>query len=148
MAAERAKARPVSRWLSVGTDLDPGPKAPRAARDFLRDVLAVWDCDDDNSVAALLTSEVVTNAVRYAVSGVSVRLVVTGAVLRVEARDDGDGDPTVVSIGPESESGRGLLLVATLALRWGVQGCADGGKVVWFEVPIRRRAPLGTPPTA
>lgn len=53
-----------------------------------------------------------------------------GAVLRVEVQDSGGGEPRI----PEQadEGGRGLLLVAALADKWGVDE-RDPGKVVWCE---------------
>lgn len=139
MPAEVPARRAAARWLSVGMELDPGPLAPRVARAFLRDILAVWDCDDDDEVAAVLTSEVVTNAVRFAASQVTLRLVLRGDLLRVEARDDGGGMPRVLPTNVDAVSGRGLLLVQELARAWGAESAEGGGKVVWFEVPVNRR---------
>ncbi|MGH3329543.1 MAG: ATP-binding protein, partial [Streptomycetales bacterium] len=34
------------------------------------------------------------------------------------------------------EHGRGLLLVTTLAHRWGVRPLPSGGKAVWFEITL------------
>jgi hypothetical protein len=47
------------------------------------------------------------------------------------------GSETVA--GPEDESGRGLLLVAVLAARWGTAPRTPVGKTVWAEV-------VGDPP--
>lgn len=145
-AADPAR-RPAARWLSVGMELDPGPLAPRVARAFLRDILAVWDCDGDDEVAAVLTSEVVTNAVRFAASQVTLRLVLRGDLLRVEARDDGAGMPHVMPTDVDAVGGRGLLLVQELARAWGAES-DGGGKVVWFEVPVNRRVSGDATPAA
>ena len=49
-----------------------------------------------------------------------------------------DGNPVFPSIkeyGPDAATGRGLTLFNTLASNWGVQP-VDGGKIVWFELPV------------
>ncbi|WP_189327549.1 ATP-binding protein, partial [Streptomyces flaveus] len=38
---------------------------------------------------------------------------------------------------PDDESGRGLLLIAALADRWGTEPYAPSGKTVWAEVGSR-----------
>jgi len=99
----------------------------------------------------LMTSELVTNAIRHGgASGpddrVRVRVVRTGARVRVEVRDDGPGFE--VSVGPpaapadDRETGMGLALVARLAVAWAAE--REGrSTVVWFEVdPERAASPL------
>jgi hypothetical protein len=58
-------------------------------------------------------------------------------MLRVAVRDDNPALP-VVGHHPDltAESGRGLLLVSTLADDWGVESTESGGKAVWFELRI------------
>ena len=46
--------------------LNPTPDAPRRAREWIYQALQLWDVDDPDGVADVLTSELVTNAVRYA----------------------------------------------------------------------------------
>ncbi|WP_244174418.1 ATP-binding protein, partial [Streptomyces murinus] len=46
---------------------------------------------------------------------------------------DPRGMPTVLSAAETAECGRGLVLVAALAERWGVER-GPGGKTVWCEV--------------
>jgi serine/threonine-protein kinase RsbW len=83
--------------------------------------------------AALLTSEVVTNAVLHGDGTVEVRAHVGGGRLRVEVQDQGDGEPQVRAPTPDAEGGRGMHLLAALAEDWGVEPVA-GGKYVWFEL--------------
>ena len=45
--------------------------------------------------------------------------------------------PTLRSASENDEVGRGLILVACLASRWGAHRTSDG-KVVWFELPLPR----------
>lgn len=59
------------------------------------------------------------------------RLLPCDGTLRVEeVHDSGSGEPRVVP--SEGERGRGLLLVASPADKWGV-GERDPGKIVWCE---------------
>ena len=80
-----------------------------------------------------MTTELVTNAVEHARTPFTVTTDLTRDRLRVEIRDGCTAQP-VAGLSPSATdiSGRGLLIVATLADRWGVQP-AVGGKSVWFE---------------
>lgn len=86
-----------------------------------------------HDTAALLTSEVVTNAVLHGDGTVMVRAHTGDGRLRVEVQDDGDGAPVLQDAARDSEGGRGLALVAALADDWGVEQ-VPGGKFVWFEL--------------
>lgn len=44
---------------------------------------------------------------------------------------------------PDGESGRGLLLVAALAERWGSTPCPPAGKTVWAECHVPAAGPEG-----
>jgi anti-sigma regulatory factor (Ser/Thr protein kinase) len=115
------------------TELGASPHSPRIARDFLRHVMDAWGCDDPDDVAVLLTSEIVSNAVLHAATALSVEIQLEQERLRVAVRDGDLRMPTVQQPAPEDTSGRGLLLVRSLADRWGAE--RDGhGKVVWFEI--------------
>ncbi|HEV8652749.1 MAG TPA: ATP-binding protein [Actinomycetes bacterium] len=92
-------------------------------------------------VAALLTSEAVTNAVLHTASGheegtLTVEYVLTDGTLRVEVRDGGaPTEPRRRVHHVESVTGRGLDLFDALCHRWGVEGGPDG-RVVWFELDV------------
>lgn len=116
-------------------------------RAALRHMLAAWGEPGRAGIAELLASELVTNALVHTDGPAVVTARLTGGGpspatkgrLRVEVRDlvprrptlrvrIPDCDPTA-----EATSGRGLLLVHSLADAWGVQ--AHGvGKAVWFEL--------------
>lgn len=86
--------------------------------------------------AVLLTSELVTNALAHTLSGAggSFEVIVwrdADSVLVAVFDDGSDGSPALVGADPESESGRGLGLVAALADRWGHEGATAAG-AVWF----------------
>lgn len=87
-----------------------------------------------------MLSELVTNALRVPVPGdrqVGVRIACweNGARLRLEVSDAGPGRPQVRRPRETDAAGRGLLLVAALAHRWGVEERPAGiGKTVWAEL--------------
>ncbi|HEY1828710.1 MAG TPA: SpoIIE family protein phosphatase [Acidimicrobiales bacterium] len=85
--------------------------------------------------AALLTSELVTNAVLHAGTPLSVTLHVMADRIRVDVADGNPVLPSVKDYGAEAATGRGLTLFNTLASDWGIQP-VDGGKIVWFELPV------------
>jgi anti-sigma regulatory factor (Ser/Thr protein kinase) len=124
----------------IGTVLDAKPESAATARRFVREVLDAWDCDDAEDLALLLTSEVVSNAVRHAATELSVRLCLDdeATTLRIEV---GDGDarlPAIQRPSSDATGGRGLLLVEALSQRWGAER-VGAGKVVWFELGAQRR---------
>jgi anti-sigma regulatory factor (Ser/Thr protein kinase) len=83
-------------------------------------------------VAALLVDELFANSIRHSGSrapGETVTVAVKTAndVIRVEVTDlSGPGVPEPRPAGSDAEDGRGLLLVARLAARWGGVGAAGG----------------------
>jgi hypothetical protein len=85
--------------------------------------------------AALLTSELVTNAVLHASTPLSVTLHVLSGRIRVDVADGSPVIPALKEYGPDAATGRGLTLFNTLASDWGVHP-VDGGKIVWFELPV------------
>ena len=84
-------------------------------------------------VAALLVSELVTNAHQHAGGPAVVDVVVDDRSLRVAVEDEDPTIPAPREIDLDAERGRGLLLVAALASRWGT-ALTGRGKSVWFEL--------------
>ncbi|WP_369197153.1 ATP-binding protein [Streptomyces djakartensis] len=114
------------------------PGAVRTARQAVRGKLRNWGLDNLADLAALLVSELVTNALRHATGPIGVRLVRPpgpGGVLRVEVSDPLPDPPRARAARPEDESGRGLQLVASSSRRWGTRP-GGLGKTVWFELPV------------
>lgn len=113
-----------------------------ARREVVR-VVRAWGVplsDETFDELALLASEVITNAIRYsrAPCGVVVRW--DGARVRVEVTDTEPTRPVPRDAPLDAESGRGLVLVESLAADWGSVAVA-GGKAVWFEIgPADRTA--------
>lgn len=81
----------------------------------------------------LLVSEIATNAVLHARTPFSISLGRAGNRLRVAVEDASEQLPVQKQYGRTDPTGRGLLLVDSLASRWGVDR-KPNGKVVWFEL--------------
>ncbi|MFL4908053.1 SpoIIE family protein phosphatase [Streptomyces sp. MMS24-I2-30] len=123
----------VAEWR-LGLD----PAEVRRARAAVGEQLHEWGLSRLAGSAELLVSELVTNAVRHSHSRpVQLRLV-RGETLLCEVDDDDHTLPTLLSAGPQDESGRGLRVVSTLAREWGTSR-TNAGKTVWFELTARRR---------
>ena len=123
-------------------DLDRDRSAPTVARDAVSqfgEVVGPGRLDD----LRLLTSEVVTNAVKYGGAG-SLRLHVAlkSDRLRVEITDQGTGfDAEGTAAARDREDlervgGWGLPIVETLAREW---GSFEGSTHVWFEFELPKR---------
>ncbi len=87
--------------------------------------------------AELLVSELVTNAVCHARTGVELTVTVDDHRLCVEVHDEG-GEPEVAHPAPTTTGGRGLMIVERLAEQWGWAE-TGGDKTVWFELPVHGR---------
>jgi anti-sigma regulatory factor (Ser/Thr protein kinase) len=114
--------------------LAAGPAAPAEARRQVRAAIRAWDVRVDPDVAALLTSELVTNAIRHEPGPtVTVSIACSRGELRVDVHDTSRRLPVLADASAEAEAGRGLMLVATLAADWGV--CRRPvGKAVYFTL--------------
>lgn len=124
----------VQRVLDASYDADI--HSPRSARLDVKAALEARIEGGALDIVELLTSELVTNAVRHAHSTARVAVeLVGGTQVRVSVTDDGPGELTTVTPSPDAESGRGLGLVQGLALRWGVLPL-EQGKTVWFETDV------------
>jgi anti-sigma regulatory factor (Ser/Thr protein kinase) len=110
------------------------PEAVPAARHAFREMKEL-DMPT-RQVIELLVSELVTNAVRHGAGdpheSILVRAQRTGGSVRVEVCDEGGGFHQRGEAPPALQpGGRGLMLVDTLASRWGVM--PGQPNCVWFE---------------
>jgi serine/threonine-protein kinase RsbW len=138
-------------------ELAVAPSAVRVARRWIADQLAQTEPppgDDLIDTAVLVISELATNAILAVqesaaqpgalVSGQArVALVICRVrdVVRLEVHDSACVPlPPVRHSDDDDETGRGLVVVATLAERWGWQPTASG-KVVWCELALRQSIP-------
>ena len=111
-----------------------GPAAAGTARRQVRSAIYAWNVPTDPATAVLLTSELVTNAIRHEVSG-TVKLIITCACgrFRVDVHDTSRSLPVLADAAGDAETGRGLLLVANLATEWGFYR-TPAGKAVFFTI--------------
>ena len=121
-----------ARRVTLPLDSASVPRARSFLRDSLRDASAAWDADTLHD-AALLVSEVVTNALLHAGTSIEVTVSCDDMVLRVEVADGSPTYPVVRDHPTLAGTGRGLHLLDELAARWGIDPHEDG-KVVWFEL--------------
>jgi anti-sigma regulatory factor (Ser/Thr protein kinase) len=84
-----------------------------------------------------MTSELVTNAVRYGHASILLTITATPERLHVEV---GDENPTMPRSGlapsDDGVGGRGLLIVAALSTDWGSRPSDRRGKAVWFDLQV------------
>ena len=94
---------------------------------------------DERDDAMLVLSELVSNAIKHAAplpSGeIAVRWEVRDDLLHIEITDGGAGTRPRASVAsPSALGGRGLDIVRTVSVDWGVTE-GDGSVTVWAEVP-------------
>jgi anti-sigma regulatory factor (Ser/Thr protein kinase) len=113
------------------------PAAAAEARNAVRAAIHAWDVPVDFEVAVLLTSELVTNALRHG-AGRTIMLTITCICgqLRVDVHDTSRSLPVVIDAPADAEAGRGLMLVASLSTDWGVHRTRTG-KAVYFTLAFQ-----------
>jgi anti-sigma regulatory factor (Ser/Thr protein kinase) len=132
-----APTRPaVRRPLRVR--LNAAPIAAGEARNLVRAAIADWEVPVDPSVAELLTSEIVTNAIRHEATE-TIRLHITCSCghLRVYVHDSCRSAPMPIDAAADAEAGRGLLLVSMLSTDWGWFRTPTG-KAVYFTLALEK----------
>ena len=138
---------PVHDWL----ELEALETAPKKARQRLADDLEKWSLPQFEVSAAVVLSEIVTNATiatnallaAYAAAGgagaamptVTVWLCGGPSVVAFLAWDASVTPPEQRHAGPDDESGRGLAIIEQLSADWGYYYPAGiGGKVTWAVI--------------
>lgn len=108
----------------------------KTARDVTRSTLRAWGLNDLGDDAALVVSELVTNAVRYAMYAggrreIQLLLMRVAPHVLLAVADPSDEVPRPKEPDFISENGRGLYIVETYSQCWGWDPLARGGKAVW-----------------
>ncbi|MGW1639134.1 ATP-binding protein [Streptomyces lavendulae] len=119
------------------------PQSVRPAREFTAETLHTWGVTSRRDDLLLCVSELATNALLHGVPPgryYRVRLMLFDGAVRAEVHDSGGGRPRIADRDPGAEGGRGLLLVAGVADRWGVTPRMPG-KAVWCEFGVRTAGP-------
>jgi anti-sigma regulatory factor (Ser/Thr protein kinase) len=130
--------------LQTHLELAALPTAVPCARLHVRSIAREWGLADLSDTAELLASELVTNAVQAserlkiradlaAVPVVRIWLVSDQISLVIRVWDGNDEIPVRQEAGPGDDSGRGLMIIGTLAKELGTYRKADG-KVVWAMI--------------
>ncbi|MEV3926743.1 ATP-binding protein [Actinomadura coerulea] len=127
--------------------------APRSAREFTQVTLDAWGLAGDAGDVVVAVSELVTNALRHGLEGLSqplplcpIQLVLIGHPRRlvVSVTDPGARAPEPVPTEPDhcAEGGRGLVVVGAVSDSWGWARLATGGKAVWAAFDLRFSSPV------
>ncbi|MFC5665543.1 SpoIIE family protein phosphatase [Kitasatospora misakiensis] len=130
---------------------EPVDRSAGAARSFVREALLGWGLPEVVDDAVVLVSELVTNAVVHAGTAAEVCCLREDGTVRIEVTDHHPerglpsftDAPTTASdhyADADGEGGRGLLMCAALAERWGVE-YGSGRKTVWFRLALPAHAP-------
>lgn len=118
-------------------ELAAHPGSVAQARRLTRSRLSGWAvCEDTCDTAALVVSELVTNAIVHAAGQrVVCELHDADDLVRIAVCDEGcaPGEPHPSPQRPDEEHGRGLLLVAAVSRAWGAQDTGPG-LLVWAEI--------------
>lgn len=132
MAASVGIPHPNPRW---SRSLEPGPQASAECRWFLWEALADRAAPDQVQLAALLATEILSIVVRQGrdlSGGIRVTATVVEGRLFVLVREQGLGFSVGLQVGAGTDLW-GLMLVAKLSSRWGVERLTTG-TYVWFEL--------------
>ncbi|WP_327352388.1 ATP-binding protein [Streptomyces sp. NBC_01304] len=130
--------------LAMTQRISATPRGARLARHLATAQLAAWGIPHDtepSQAAAAIVAELAANAVthgRVAGRDFELGLHLDGATLRIavsDARTEKQPPRFGEAPAPEAETGRGLLLVQSLATAWGVTA-RDIGKTVWAELHV------------
>ncbi|MGW2044238.1 ATP-binding protein [Streptomyces sp. NPDC001858] len=121
------------------------PREVAALRRVMRLHLGIWGLHDVTDEAQLCVSELASNVITHVGPGTPATLAVSmnGVHLRIEVHDpDTRALPTLLAANVDSEGGRGMALVDTVAARWGVQLRLDR-KVTSCELETGLTSPNG-----
>jgi anti-sigma regulatory factor (Ser/Thr protein kinase) len=131
-----AGATENSRTLAADRDevvrsFAPTVASLHAVRAFVDNALDGWQTNARaRDTAAVIVSELATNAIAHARSPFRVSLARTPSAIQIAVRDASDAWPQAQSLNAARMSGRGIVLVGALADEWGTRVEPDG-KTVW-----------------
>jgi hypothetical protein len=128
------------RQLSL--DLEPVGGAARRSRELVTEACGRWDLPALAGPACIVVTEMVNNVVAHAKTPMIVLLAMRPDAMAVAVRDRSTTVPQFTGPVPAtSHGGRGLLLIDSVADRWGSLRL-ERGKVVWavLQQPAERPA--------
>jgi hypothetical protein len=122
--------------------LSIAPGAPAAlARPSTPAALQSWGVAHHADDILLVTSELFDNVTQHTAGGGELRLTLQHNTILIEVADTDPQPPTLRTHDPRSLGGRGLIIVAAIARRWGHQPTSwagHTGKIVWAELVLHR----------
>ncbi|MET7921604.1 SpoIIE family protein phosphatase [Streptomyces avermitilis] len=128
-----ARTRALNTHQTATFSLPSDPAIVAQARQHTTTQLTTWHLDDTTTYTTeLIVSELVTNAIRYGHPPIQLRLIHHNHTLTTEVSDTSNTTPHMRRARTYDEGGRGLLLIAQLAQRWGTRHTPTG-KTVWTE---------------
>ncbi|MDQ1674176.1 MAG: phosphoserine phosphatase RsbU/P [Frankiaceae bacterium] len=117
--------------------LPPVARSARDGRRFIVRTLTDWHCDALVDAAALLASEVITNAVMHARTPLTVSIQRTQlGHVQIEVSDGSPLEPRRRAAAADATTGRGVGLLEELATSWSVR-TTESGKTVTFTLDSR-----------
>lgn len=127
--------------------LESTPQSIRTGRRFTAETLARWGFDDGPAGVradeiVLVTSELLTNAVRAGAGNTGLHIVGHRDHVLVEVRDESPAPAVARAARPSDTGGRGLAIVDALSTRWGSTPSQPAGKVVWSKLAVPARPSL------
>lgn len=122
----------ATHYLSLA--LEPVVGAARRSRELVTEACERWDLAELAGPACIVVTEMVNNVVAHAHTPMAVLVARHADTMSVAVRDQSAIVPQFTGpVAPTSYGGRGLLLIDSVADRWGSLKL-DGGKVVWAQL--------------
>lgn len=121
-----------------GLNLAHGVPAARVRLGVNR-VLQTWDLVHLAEDVLLVVTELVQNVTQHTVDGCELHLAVVQDDIVVEVIDADPRPPVMRAHDPRGLGGRGLIIVAAIARRWGwrpATWAGHTGKAVWVELAL------------
>jgi hypothetical protein len=130
----------------VSRQMEPVVGAARRTREMITEACGHWDRLDLTGPACIVATEMVNNVVAHARTPMVVLLALHGDGMSVAVRDRSAVVPTFSgdAPGPTVYGGRGMLLIDSMASRWGSLALGDG-KVVWALLESDEVAAIRSP---
>lgn len=117
--------------------LEPNTRSVQVGRKLVRRLLDGLE-EGRVEAAALLTDELVSNAVLHGGPPFTLAVNRENRTVQVAVTDSGPGRPRVGPTRHDAEHGRGLIIVDVLSDQWGVDEL-PGRKRVWFRMGVGER---------
>lgn len=133
LAADQPEAECDACAAPVIRSFEHSSRAPRDARHFVVDILKQWGEAALAYDAAMVVTELATNAIVHARTGFTVTVSRSCDAIRVSVRDGLPAPgPDLAALLPPA-AGHGLGLVAAVACQWAAEPLPDG-KRVWADI--------------